>query len=208
MDRFVAEHASTIPQDATLTEKQRFEQTLAAARRGDESALASLYTSLQPALLGYLRSRRPGDAEDLASETWLSVARGLRTFRGGEDGFRRWVFTIARRRLIDLGRDEARRPSVVVADTEAVSELASADAETDALDSLATREALELIAQLPAKEAEIVVLRVIAGLSTEDVAAITGRTAVGVRVTQHRALRRLRGILSTVLVTLQGKFAI
>lgn len=190
-----------------MTRTQSFEQTLAAARRGDESALATLYTSLQPALLGYLRSRRPADADDLASETWLSVARGLRAFEGGEEGFRRWVFTIARRRLIDLDRESARRPSVS-ADVEASGGPTAPDAATEAFDSMATREALDLIAQLPPHEAEVVVLRVIAGLSAEDVAAVTGRTAVGVRVTQHRALRRLRGIVSSVLVTLQGRFAI
>ena len=161
------------------------------------------------ALLGYLRSRRPNDAEDVASETWISVARGLGTFQRNEDGFRRWVFTIARRRLVDLARDESRRPPTV---TGAASldepSLAAPDAETDALDTLATRQALEHVASLPPKEAEIILLRVIAGLSTDDVASITGRSSVAVRVAQHRALRRLAKALSKSLVTLQSRLAI
>jgi RNA polymerase sigma-70 factor (ECF subfamily) len=185
----------------------RFEHILGAARDGEEWALAALYRSLQPGVLGYLRGQRVRDAEDVASETWIAVARGLARFRGGEDDFRRWVFTIARRRLLDLRRLESRRPLITpAADPESGPQ--APDSETEAFASLATLEALGLIAQLPPHEAEIVVLRVIVGLSAEDVAAITGRTTVGVRVAQHRALGRLRGLLSSVLVTLQGRLAI
>lgn len=191
----------------TVAVDTRFEHVLSAARDGEEWALAALYRHLQPDVLGYLRSQRPQDADDIASETWIAVARGLAAFRGGEDDFRRWVFTIARRRLIDLGRSDGRRPRVV-ADLSVLEDVESPDSETEALASIAARDALELIAQLPPKEAEVIVLRVIAGLSAEDVATITGRTTVSVRVTQHRALRRLRGLLSTMLVTLQGRLAI
>lgn len=199
--------APTLVPGNTVTVDRPFELVLAEARTGEETALAALYRSLQPALLGYLRARRPDDAEDVASETWISVARGLARFRGGEDEFRRWVFTIARRRLVDLTRSEARQ-SRVVSDDVLSHGLEVPDAETEALASVATREALELVASLPPHEAEVVLLRVVAGLSAADVAAVTGRTAVGVRVIQHRALRRLRGLVSTVLVTLQDRLAI
>jgi RNA polymerase sigma-70 factor (ECF subfamily) len=186
---------------------KRFEQVLDAARGGQEWGFAALYRGLQPTLLGYLRAQRPHEAEDLASETWIAVARGLWSFRGGESDFRRWVFTIARRRLIDLARAESSRPRPAFERT-TPPEGESPDSESEALARIATREALALVSQLPSGEAEVITLRVIAGLTTRDVAAITGRTAVGVRVTQHRALRRLRVLLSTVLVTLQGRFAI
>jgi RNA polymerase sigma-70 factor (ECF subfamily) len=73
--------------------------------------------------------------------------------------------------------------------------------------SLETRRALEHVASLRPDEAEIVVLRVIAGLSAKDVAAITGRSAGAVRVIQHRALRRLAGLLDKTLVTFFGSAA-
>lgn len=175
-----------------------FAALVAAARDGDEGALTSLYRRLQPSLLGYLRSQRPSDAEDLAAETWIAAARGLRRFQGDEDDFRRWIFTIARRRLLDLLRAEGRRPHAVAAEVT----MSAPSAEDEALQSLDTRRALESLRSLPPAEAEVVVLRVIAGLSAQDVADITGRTPVSVRVLQHRALRRLSELLG--VVTLSG----
>lgn len=187
----------------------RFEAVLSAAQAGESWALAVLYRSLQPALLGYLGVRRPADAEDLAAETWIAAARALGRFRGGEDDFRRWIFTIAQRRLVDLQRADARRPPTVAAADPDVGPTSPA-AETEALESLANREALERIARLPPDEAEVVLLRVVAGLSAADVGAITGRSAGAVRVVQHRALRRLAevsGFLGEALVTLPGSLA-
>src|SRR5437763_5649674 len=65
---------------------------------GDEDAFRSLYRDIQPRLLRYLRALVGADAEDVASETWLQVARDLHTFSGDWDGFRGWVTTIARHR--------------------------------------------------------------------------------------------------------------
>lgn len=186
---------------------KRFELVLTAAQRGEEWALSALYRQLQPALLGYLHSQRADEAEDLASETWLTVARGLTGFRGDEDAFRRWVFTSARRRLLDLGRRENHRPRTVPQSSADDLDRATPAAEMEAFASLAAREALEHVRSLPPKEAEVVLLRVVAGLSAEDVAKITGRSAVGVRVIQHRALKRLAGIISKTAVTLQSRMA-
>jgi RNA polymerase sigma-70 factor (ECF subfamily) len=61
-----------------------------------------------------------------------------------------------------------------------------------ATERLAAQEAVDrLIACLPADQAEVVLLRVVAGLSADEVAGITGRSAGTVRVIQHRALKRL-----------------
>jgi RNA polymerase sigma-70 factor (ECF subfamily) len=187
---------------------ERFEEVLAAAQAGEEWALTVFYRRFQPALLGYLRSQRPSDADDLASETWIAAARGLRRFKGDEDALRRWIFTIAHRRLLDLRRDEARRPQTVAeTETGGPARPDSPAAETEALESLATQRALSQIAGLPPDEAEIVVLRVIAGLPAKDVAAITGRSAGAVRVMQHRALHRLAKLIDKTLVTLLGSAA-
>lgn len=177
-----------------------FESALAAARAGEERGFVRLYRDVQPALLGYLRSQRPQDAEDLATETWIAAARGLRRFRGDESDFRRWMFTIAHRRLIDLRRKESRRPQAISRAEIPDSQLGYApDAESEAAESMATRRALERIAALPPAEAEVVLLRVIAGLSAADVAAVTGRSPGAVRVLQHRALTRLSKLIGSTL---------
>ena len=86
-----------------------FAYVLSAAQAGEEWAVARLYRSLQPALLRYLNAREPQDAEDIAAQVWLEVARALTKFEGGEEGFRAYVFTIARRRMLNAKRGRARR---------------------------------------------------------------------------------------------------
>ena len=177
----------------------QFQGILTAAQDGGEWAVAILYRWLHPAVVSYLRARVGDDADDLASETWLAVARALPTFTGDEPAFRSWVFTIAHRRLIDHHRSAARRPrtrtlSPVEGDgQDGPLELAAGDDPAgDALAAVAGGEAVRcIVALLPRDQAEIVLLRVVAGLSVDDVAAITGRRTGTVRVLQHRALRRL-----------------
>jgi RNA polymerase sigma-70 factor, ECF subfamily len=180
----------------------QFETVLAAARAGADWALAVLYRDLQPPLLRYLQTQEPTEADDLASEVWLDVAGGLDRFKGDEASFRRWFFTIAHRRLLDWRRRRRRRQTDP-APPPAFAELQSAqDVEGEALAAISTREALAHIAALPAAEAEVIALRVIAGLDAKGVAAITGRSPGSVRVLQHRALKRLAEVLSRMLVTL------
>jgi RNA polymerase sigma-70 factor (ECF subfamily) len=156
------------------------------ARIGDPDALATLWRCYNPPLLRYLRGRVAAGAEDLAQQTWLDAARGLSRFRGDEDDFRRWLFTIGRRRLIDELRRSGRRPESVQA--------LVPDAPTDEigfvyLDDL--DRALALVRRLPGDQAEAVLLRIVADLDVGQIAEIMGRTDTSVRVLVHRGLRRL-----------------
>lgn len=85
-----------------------------AAQDGAQWAIAVLWRELHPRLLRFLRGLDPVAAEDVEAETWLVAARDLATFRGDEQRFRAGVFTIARSRLIDARRREARRPSLML----------------------------------------------------------------------------------------------
>jgi RNA polymerase sigma-70 factor (ECF subfamily) len=178
----------------------QFQGILTAAQDGGEWAVAILYRWLHPALVSYLRSRAGDAADDLASETWMAVARGLGSFSGEEAAFRSWVFTIAHRRLIDHHRAAARRPrsrSLHTSEGDGPEstplDIPGADDPAGAvLDAVAGDEAVRrIVALLPKDQADIVLLRVVAGLSVDEVAEITGRRPGTVRVLQHRALRRL-----------------
>jgi RNA polymerase sigma factor (sigma-70 family) len=177
----------------------QFPGILTAAQDGGEWAVAVLYRWLHPAVVGYLRARGGDDAEDLASETWIAVARGLSNFSGDETAFRSWVFTIAHRRLIDHHRTTARRPRSrtlhpVEGDVhDGTLDISAADDPAgEVIAAMAGDEAVRRIVKLlPRDQAEIVLLRVVAGLPVDEVAAITGRRPGTVRVLQHRALRRL-----------------
>jgi RNA polymerase sigma-70 factor (ECF subfamily) len=170
----------------------QFTSVLAAAKAGGEWALGALYRDLHPALLRYLYSQHPTDAEDLASETWLDIARSLRRFKGDETAFRRWVFTIAHRRLLDHRRATARRRTDPVP-AASLEFLEAPDCADEVMASTSTRQAFAKLASLPRDQAEVVVLRVLADLSVEDVARIVGKRPGTVRVLQHRALKRLAG---------------
>jgi RNA polymerase sigma-70 factor (ECF subfamily) len=172
-----------------------FAATLARAQRDDEEAVACLFRDLQPVLLRYLRVIAPLAAEDVAGDTWLDVVAGLDSFSGGELEFRAWLFTIARHRAIDAGRRRARRPTVPLADSNAEERLTAPDTADIAAERAATGAALALISTLPKDQAEIVMLRVMAGLDTRTVARIVGKKPGTVSVAAHRALRRLAAMI-------------
>ena len=177
------------PGQVTPTPGCDFAVAFDAARQGDERALTSLWQELQPALLRYLRAAEPGAAEDIASDTWLEVTRRLDRFTGDERAFRGWLFTIARHRLIDARRRAARHRTAPVAwlpDRAGVDDPAA-----DVLIDLSTQASLRLVAELPPEQAEAVLLRVMAGLDTDEVAQIMGKQPGNVRVLSHRGLRNL-----------------
>jgi RNA polymerase sigma-70 factor (ECF subfamily) len=177
-----------------------FGVTLASAQGGDETAFACLFRDIQPTLLRYLHVITP-DADDVAGDTWLQVVKGLPRFRGGEEAFRAWLFTIARHRAVDAGRSRSRRPDVPLTLAQIAEQPLAPDAAELALEAISTRSVMVLIKSLPREHAEIIMLRVVAGLEAADVARIVGKTPGAVRVTAHRALRRLADLAERAGVT-------
>jgi RNA polymerase sigma-70 factor, ECF subfamily len=178
-----------------------FAALLTAAQEGSETAFSRLWRDGNPALLRYLRVIAPEVAEDVAADTWLQVVRGLAGFRGDERAWRAWLFTTARRRAIDHGRRRSRRHVAPLEEVPPNRLPVVADAADVAIEHISTESAMALVAALPASQAEVIVLRVVAGLDTETVAALTGRSPGAVRVAAHRGLRRLAEILAEAGVT-------
>jgi RNA polymerase sigma-70 factor (ECF subfamily) len=169
-----------------------FAALLSRAQGRDEEAFARLFRDVQPALLRYLAVIAPQAAEDVAGQTWLDVVAGLTGFSGGEPAFRAWLFTIARHRAVDAGRARERRiRAVPLAGSGAGERLTAPDTADVAVERAATRATVALISALPRDQAEIVMLRVVAGLDPHQVARIVGKSPGAVRVAAHRALRRL-----------------
>jgi RNA polymerase sigma-70 factor (ECF subfamily) len=142
---------------------------------------------MAPAVLGYLRAERAPDPEDILGEVFLQVARDIGRFKGDDDDVRRWVFAIARNRLIDSRRRLARRPQL---DEGEVPDLPAAPT-GEALDG----EVIAALAQLTAEQREVVVLRFVADLSIEEVARLTKRKPGAVKALQHRGISQLARIL-------------
>ncbi|MEU6156930.1 RNA polymerase sigma factor [Streptomyces sp. NPDC047130] len=168
-----------------------------AAQDGDETAFRTVYRTVHPRLLGYVRTLvGEPDAEDVASEAWLQIARDLHRFSGDADRFRGWAARIARNRALDHIRMRGRRPATAGDETELADRPAGADTAAEAIDALATDRAFALIARLPADQAEAVVLRVVMGLDAKSAAATLGKRPGAVRQAAHRGLRKLAELLA------------
>jgi RNA polymerase sigma-70 factor (ECF subfamily) len=149
-----------------------------------QSDAGEVYRVLGPAVFGYLQGRRVDDPENLLGEVFLHVTRSLPQFEGDDDELRRWVFAIARNRVIDHRRRAARRPEEVVEVAE------GPDARFDE-HLLYDAELIAAIGSLTDEQREVIALRFIADLPLETVADMTGRTVGAVKAMQHRALGRL-----------------
>jgi len=180
----------------TLSDTE-FPTVLEGLRRGDRDSAELVFTDMQPRLLRFLRATEPRVADDLAAEVWLAVAQGVGTFEGDLDGFRAWTFTIARRRVADHRRAAVRRPSEPVDGDTFDQQAGGVDPADHVLGGMSAQHAIDLITEvLPADQAEVLLLRVVAGLDTAHVAEAMQRSTNWVRVMQHRGLRRLSVVLS------------
>ena len=162
-----------------------------AARGGDDEAFRFLYRQVQPGLLRYLRGLVGEDAEDLASETWLQIARDIRSFRDEGAGFRGWAATIARHRALDHLRRNQRRPATGLP-VDMLADLPDAQDTAERVITLASTNAtIAFIASLPPDQAEAVLLRVVVGLDAKAAAKVMGKRPGAVRTAAWRGLRTL-----------------
>jgi RNA polymerase sigma factor (sigma-70 family) len=170
---------------------ERFTSLLEAAREGSEAAWQELYNSLAPLVLGYLRANGAPDPEDVLSEVFLQAARDIARFEGEEPGFRSWVFTIAHHRLIDARRHAARRPIELSAEPPEPRARAD-DAADEALARIGADEVQRVLAELSEDQRAVLLLRVIGGLSSEDVAKAVGKRPGAVKALQRRGLAAIK----------------
>ena len=170
-----------------------FDDALARARLGDETGFLVLWEALQPRLLRYLQVLGCDDVDDVAGETWLQVVRDLPKFKkGGADEFRAWLFTIGRHRAVDAARSRTRfRDKVLRTEMMPPAATSAGSVEDEVIAALSTRQAIAMVAGLSKDQAEVVALRVIAGLDTEAVAKLLRKSPGAVRVALHRGLRAL-----------------
>ena len=160
--------------------------------------MAQLWRALNPPLLRYLRGRIGPGADDVAASAWLDAARGLPTFEGDDIDFRRWLFTIARRRLVDELRRRGRRRERLMS---VPTETSASDPAGSPGDGGDLGAALALVRRLPPDQADAVLLRVVVDLDVSQVAEVMGRSEGSVRVLTHRGLRRLQDMLEREGVT-------
>ncbi|MEO3929750.1 RNA polymerase sigma factor ShbA [Micromonosporaceae bacterium B7E4] len=178
---------------------------VARAARRDPEATAALLTEVRPGLVRYCRARlgRIGGAyataDDVAQEVCLAVLRALPRYRDQGRPFSAFLYTIAAHKVADAQR-AAIRDSAVTTDGPLPDEPdAEPGPEQRAVATDLARRLSALLARLPEAHREIVLLRVAVGLTADEVGLIVGMSAAAVRVTQSRALARLRALAGTAL---------
>jgi len=164
---------------------------VARAKENDGDAWEELYLHVYPRLLAYARRRLPADeARDAVSETMARAINAIDRFEPKGYGFEGWLFGICRHVVADTHRATGRRARGTPNDT-------ADDASPD--EGLLHDEEAEAVraafAKLSDADRELLELRVVAGLSSEDAAAALGKRPGAVRMAQARALERLRGHL-------------
>jgi RNA polymerase sigma factor (sigma-70 family) len=162
-----------------------------AAREGSVAAFERIYRALAAPVLSYLRWHRVSDPDGLTNDVFAQVHRKLRTFQGDEQGFRSWVFTIAHHRMIDDRRRAQRQPTVD-GDVDVEEHRSTGDVEDDAFAVLGSDRVRQLLEVLSADQRAVVLLRVVADLSVEEVARILGKREGAIKALQHRAMAALR----------------
>ncbi|HET6286048.1 MAG TPA: RNA polymerase sigma factor ShbA [Amycolatopsis sp.] len=189
------------PEQVTESRWYTLDEPVAAAGRGDRRALDHLLTSIRPLVIRYCRARIGRQertyvsADDVAQEVCVAILRALPTYTERGRPFLAFVYGIAQHKVADARRAAARNRTEPVAEVpDGVS--TSAGPEQHALHNELSDRMGELLRILPDKQREIVVLRIVVGLSAEETADVVGSTAGAVRVAQHRALTRLRKILT------------
>jgi RNA polymerase sigma-70 factor (ECF subfamily) len=164
-----------------------FQQIVGRAGAGDRRALSDLYANYNPMLVRFLRAQTPGYGEDLAQETWLAVAPKLETFRHDERAFRILLLSEARHQAATFKKSSRSEParSVPPSRLTALRPITVGDA------TVADAAVAQLLDGLRPLHAEILLLRVVGGLSAEETGALLGKSPGMIRVTQHRVLRQL-----------------
>lgn len=174
-----------------------FQGVLTAARLGSEWAWTDIYRNLAPSVVGYLRAQRAYDPEDLTSEVFFQVVKSLGKFEGDEGAFRSWIFVIAHRKVIDDARYRRRRPTEPVGMQVLEAIPATGNVEDAALNGLTELDITSLLDELTSEQRDVLLLRILGGLTVPEVAAAIGKRNGAVEALQRRALSRLRKRLAS-----------
>lgn len=159
------------------------------ARDGDREAYAMLFSRFHDEIYRFA-SRRIGDpvaGQDIAADTFVDAFGSIARFKWRGVPFEAWLYTIARRRIADLMRARARADRL----TPPLEPSVASDHSGAVLDALHVR---DLISRLSESERDVIELRFMEDLDVQQTALRLEKSAGAIRVTQHRALQRLRAM--------------
>ena len=179
-----------------------FSDVLEGAQAGEDWEIGVLYHRYLPVVYRYILARVADvpTAEDLTSETFMAMMRGIRATRAEDElGFAAWLLGIARNQILMHFRKRKVHPEVAL-EPQWWGESQSVAEEDDPLLVLMAREAwsetVAALNQLTREQREVVLLRCVLGYPTDDVARLMHRQTGTIRALQFRALASLTRLLN------------
>lgn len=172
-----------------------FESVLPAAQAGAEWAWERIHAEFAGSVRAYVRRNGASDPDDALGEVFLQLARNIGTFQGTAANFRSWVFGIAYNRVLDDRRRRRRKPAEPMAETPEPPPTSPDATSEAALDAISTARAEALIARLVPDQREVLLLRIVGGLTIPEIAEATGRSVGATKALQRRGIAALQRIL-------------
>lgn len=168
--------------------------TVRAAKQRCPQAWERIYLDLSPRLLEYLRRMTYSDAEDIVSEVFVNMVRSIDAFEGDADDLRAWAYAIARNARADAVRSGKRNQQKVDAVCNHIPSTAATEdqRETIVSDDRVTR----LLAKLTPRQREVMMLRIVADLTIDQVARIMNEQPPTIKALQRRAVAHLQKLLA------------
>jgi RNA polymerase sigma-70 factor, ECF subfamily len=183
-----------------VNEDQGLASLVVRAQTGDQGAMDQLVRALRPRVFRYVLARvlDQATADDVTQEVAMTLVSALPRYVDQGRPVSAWVFGIAANKVSESRRSSLRRREAAAVNLLPDRPADPADEPEQAVIRLETaRRVAAMLDTLPEQQAEILRLRIAAGLSAEETAEVLGMTPGAVRVAQHRALARLRAITTT-----------
>jgi RNA polymerase sigma-70 factor (ECF subfamily) len=167
------------------------------AMTGDSGAFARLYDSYVDALyrFAYFRVGDQFTAEDLTSQVFLKAWEKLDSYEMRGLPFGAWLFRISRNLIADHFRSHRETASLDADD--AVTVAASDDVDGEVSQKVDTERLLAKLKGLTEEQQQVLMLKFVEGLATDEIAAVMGKNAGAIRALQMRGLQSLAAIIET-----------
>jgi len=167
---------------------------MVAAQAGDAAAYRRLLQEMAPVIKKFLKTRlfNPDHIEDVAQEILLAVHDARHTYRP-EQPFRNWMYGIARHKMLDYFRKQMRQSANEINDDEFVTFLA--DPANNPEEALSGKDLQDVLAKLPGKQKDILVMTKVEGHSMAEIATKLGMSETAVKVAAHRGYKKLKELL-------------
>lgn len=174
-----------------MIDGQGLDGAVAAAKSGADWGWTALYRALAPTITGYLRAQGAPDPEDVTAEVFVQAVRGIDRFSGDGTAFKSWIFCIAHNKLIDDIRKRRRQPVDLSPDA-GRNVVHPVNVEDQVMRNLADRQVRQMFSQLTADQCNVLYLRMIGGLTLEEVAKVLGKPSSAIKALQRRGLAAIK----------------